>query len=227
MPVQLFDVDHTIVSGSTGAAFLVTGVRCGVFPPTALGYIPVVGLQLHLGLLRPVSRSRRFSILCGRTRSTLEALALESFQRLRRRVFPQARTIIQAARERGEKVVLATSSLDLIVRPLAEELGVEDVIASALEFRNGICTGRFVGAPLLGRRKREKVLEHLRLGGVDPRDCVFYSDSVYDLPLLEVVGRPVAVNPDRALRRRAHSRGWPVLRWTRQGRGTEPKAAGD
>jgi putative phosphoserine phosphatase/1-acylglycerol-3-phosphate O-acyltransferase len=226
MPVEFFDVDHTIVSGSSGADFLVVGVSRGVFPPAALGYIPLVAIQLHLGLLRPGPRSWRLPILRGRARSTLEGLALESFRRLHRRVFPQARAVIRAARDRGGKVVLATSSVDLIVRPLADELGIEDVIASTLEFRGGICTGRFVDAPLLGKRKREKALEYLRLRGVDPRDCAFYSDSVYDLPLLEAVGRPVAVNPDRALSRRARSRGWPVLHWIRQSR-RRPRAGDD
>lgn len=219
MPVEFFDVDQTIVSGSSGVDFLVAGVRRGVFPPAALGYIPVVGIQLHLGLLRPASRDVSFSMLRGRSRGTLEDLAMESFRRLRRRVFPEARALIRAAQERGGTVVLATSSVDLIVRPLADELGITEVIASSLEFRDGVCTGRFDEAPLLGEGKKARVLSYLRLRGVDPRDCAFYSDSLYDLPLLEAVGRPVVVNPDRALRRRARARGWPVLHWSRRGRG--------
>lgn len=221
MPVEFFDVDQTIISGSSGADFLMAGVLSGVFPPAALGYIPLVGIQLRLGLLRPEPRRVRFAILRGRPRRTLEALALKSFRNLRRRIFPAARALIRELKKGGGEVVLATSSLDLIVRPLADELGIGQIIASSLEFQDGICTGRFLDAPLLGELKREKVLEYLRQRGADPRSCGFYSDSVYDLPLLEAVGRPVAVNPDRALSRRARARGWPVLHWRRaEGSGT-------
>lgn len=217
MPVDFFDVDQTILSGSSGADFVLVGVRRGVFPPTALGYIPLVGLQLRLGLLRADFRDRRFSLLQGRSRTDLEALAAESYRRSRRRVFPQARAQVRASRERGRRVALATSSLDLIVRPLADELGIEDIIASSLEFRDGLCTGRFLGEPLLRDRKRQSVLRYLGARGEQVKDCAFYTDSVNDLSLLEAVGEPVTVNPDPALRRLARRRGWPVLHWTRGG----------
>jgi phosphoserine phosphatase len=60
--------------------------------------------------------------------------------------------------------------------------------------------------------KRNAVLAWLERTGADPRDCSFYSDSAYDLPLLEAVGRPVAVNPDRRLRRIARARGWEIMK---------------
>lgn len=217
MPVDFFDVDQTILSGSSGADFVLLGVRRGVFPPAALGYIPLVGLQLRLGLLRADFGDRRFAVLRGRSRTDLEALALESFRRSRRRVFPSARAQICASRQRGRRVVLATSSLDLIVRPLADELGIEELLASSLEFRDGLCTGRFLGEPLLRERKRESVLQYLRERAERPEDCAFYTDSVNDVSLLEVVGEPVTVNPDPTLRRLARRRGWPVLHWTRKG----------
>jgi len=210
-------VDRTIVDGSSGVDFLVAGVRRRVFPPAALLYIPLVSVRLHLGLLRPGRWGWRLSILRGLRRDALEDLARESYRRLRPRIFPQARGAIRAARERGGGVVLATSSLDLIVKPLADDLGIDELLASSAEFRDGVCTGRFTDPPLLGERKRERALEYLRGRGVDPRQCAFYSDSAYDLPLLEAVGRPVVVNPDAALSRRARARGWPVLRWSRRG----------
>jgi HAD superfamily hydrolase (TIGR01490 family) len=214
MSVVFFDVDHTIISGSSGAEFLITGVGRGLFPPGALVVIPVVVMRLHLGLLRPGPGGWRLRALAGLSRATLEELGRECLGRLRARVFPQARAAIGAARARGDRVVLATSSLDLIVRPLADELGVDELIASTLEFDHGVCTGALAGELPFGERKRDRCLAYLRSCGVEARRCSFYSDSSHDLPLLEAVGRPVAVNPDTALRREARSRGWPTLRWT-------------
>ena len=111
----------------------------------------------------------------------------------------------------GRSVVLATSSLDFIVDPIARYLGVEGVLATTLQFVNGACTGQMDGVPMFRKEKRERVLEFLQARGVNPSDCSFFSDSIYDLPLLESVGRPVAVNPDFRLRRIAKERGWRII----------------
>ena len=110
--------------------------------------------------------------------------------------------------------MLATSSVDFIVAPLAAYLDVNGVLATNLEFSDGACTGRFDGLPMFRREKKERVLAFLAEHAIDPRDCSFYSDSIYDLPLLESVGRPVAMNPDFRLRRVARRRGWPIMRVT-------------
>ena len=106
--------------------------------------------------------------------------------------------------------MLATSSLDIIVEPLAQYLHVDGVLATSLEFEDGTCTGRFSGMPMFRREKKERVLSFIAGEGVSAGECSFYSDSIYDLPLLEAVGRPVAVNPDFRLRWIARRRGWPI-----------------
>ena len=95
--------------------------------------------------------------------------------------------------------------------PLAGFLGIDTVLATALEFLGEECTGRVAGIPMLGQEKRERVLRFISEAGEDPKECAFYSDSIFDVPLLESVGHPVAVNPDLRLRRVARSRGWRIL----------------
>ena len=143
----------------------------------------------------------------------LEEIALEGYRYLRTRIYPEARALVEARRAKGREVVLATSSIGIAVRPLAEELGIREVIATALEFEGERCTGRFVEPPLLNQQKKRRVLEYLQGRGVSPEGCSFYTDSISDLPLLEEVGEPVAVNPDPRLRRVARSRNWPVMRF--------------
>ena len=132
---------------------------------------------------------------------------------MRADVYPGAKTLIQRLKSSGRKVVLATSSVDLIVRPLADYLGIEDILATSFEFVDGVCTGRFEGRPFFGYEKMRRVIDFLQKNNVSRRDCSFYSDSVHDLPLLEVIGHPFVVNPDIRLKNIAQKRGWEILKF--------------
>jgi HAD superfamily hydrolase (TIGR01490 family) len=208
---HFFDVDHTIIKGSSGSLFVRTGVQRGLFPAVALVYIPFFFLQYYIGRLNAESMDWHFSILAGRSRRELEEVARANFETMKPRIYPEVRGLIKTLQGEGRQVALATSSLDLIVRPLAEELGIADVIATALEFADGRCTGRFAEGPLLKERKKEKVLEFIRSREAGWRDCSFYTDSVNDLSLMESVADPIAVNPDWRLRRIASRRGWRIM----------------
>ncbi len=115
----------------------------------------------------------------------------------------------------GQRVVFATSSIDFVVSPLAEYLGVEAVIANSFGYIDGVCTGWITMAPVFGDEKRRRVLAFLEGEGLRAQECSFYTDSINDLFLLEAVGRPVAVNPDGRLRRIAVQRGWEIVRFVR------------
>jgi HAD superfamily hydrolase (TIGR01490 family) len=173
-------------------------------------YIPFFFLQYYIGSLEADSRDWYFSVLSGRSREDLEAVARENYETMKNRVYPGVRNLIRTLQGQGREVVLATSSLELIVRPLAEDLEIREVIATRLEFIDGKCTGRFAEGPLLKEKKKDKVHDFIRSRNADWRDCSFYTDSVNDLALLESVVDPVAVNPDRRLRRIAARRGWRV-----------------
>jgi HAD superfamily hydrolase (TIGR01490 family) len=214
---NFFDVDYTIIRGSSVPLFLLKGVLRGLFPVLTLTHIPFFFLQYHAGNMHADSRDWYFPVLSGKSRRRLEEVSEANSTSLKARIYPEARQLIEQLQAQGRRVVLATSSLDLIVRPLAEHLGIEDVIATALEFDGDRCTGRFAEGPLLKDRKREKVHEYIRSRGVGWQDCSFYTDSVYDIALLESVADPVAVNPDKRLSRIATSRGWRILKFHRLG----------
>ena len=101
--------------------------------------------------------------------------------------------------------------------PLGEILQTDEVMAS----RCGVSAGRFTGelssGPLSGAAKAEAAEAWANQSGVDLSESYAYADDMSDLPLLELVGRPVAVNPERRLEKLAHSRGWPVQRWITKG----------
>ncbi len=210
---DFFDVDHTIIRGSSSPLFLLQGVHCGLFPVRTLAYIPYFFLQYYVGSLNANSRDWHFSALTGQSRQALEEVSRANFEKLKALIYPGARSLIEQLKTAGRRVVFATSSLDLIVRPLAAHLGIEEVIATSLEFESDRCTGRFAEGPLLKEKKREKVYDFIRSRGGGWRDCAFYSDSINDISLLESVADPVAVNPDLRLRWVARKRGWRILKF--------------
>jgi HAD superfamily hydrolase (TIGR01490 family) len=210
--IEFFDVDHTITRHSSGGRFISLAIRRGVIPGHLLFLLPWYTLTYRLGVFHMQEFEAGFPYLRGIRRKDLDDLARESFQTaLLADLFPDVEALVRRLLAEGRRVALATSSLDIIVAPLAEHLGVTEVLATALEFKNGECTGRLAGAPMFRGVKKDRVLEYAAAQGADPAACSFHSDSVYDLPLLEAVGRPVAVNPDWRLRRMALARGWPVM----------------
>ena len=209
---DFFDVDHTLTRRSSGGRFVALAMRRKIIPLRLLFVIPWYSFTYKLGVFRLRKYERGFPYLRGMQRSSLEEIARESFEtRLKNDLFAGAIALVARLKAEGRHVVLATSSIDFIVQPLAEHLGVEGVLATTLEFVGGVCTGRFIGMPMFRREKKNRVLAFCAAERVDPRECTFYSDSIFDMPLLEEVGRPVAVNPDFRLRRIARRRGWTII----------------
>jgi HAD superfamily hydrolase (TIGR01490 family) len=129
-------------------------------------------------------------------------------------VYAEAADLIEAHRAAGREVVIVSSSGAEMVGPIGEMLGVDRVVATRMVTVDGRYTGA-VDFYAYGENKaiamRELAAEH----GWDLADCWAYSDSATDLPMLQAVGHPTAVNPDRGLRKVAIERGWPVLEFSR------------
>jgi HAD superfamily hydrolase (TIGR01490 family) len=130
---------------------------------------------------------------------------------------------IRAHRARGDRVVLITGALDFLVEPL-EHLA-DELVAARLVERRGAFTGELAEPPLSADGRASLAARLAAEHGVDLADCHAYGDSISDLPLLELVGHPVAVNPDFRLAREARRRGWSVVGWdTEPGARTSPPA---
>ena len=125
-------------------------------------------------------------------------------------VYAEATELIAAHRQRGEDIVVVSASGVEIVQPIAKMIGATHTVATRMVTHDG----RYTGDVEFYCAAENKALAARQLAeeqGYDLQRCHAYSDSITDLPLLEAVGHPTAVNPDRALRREALQRGWPVL----------------
>jgi HAD superfamily hydrolase (TIGR01490 family) len=118
---------------------------------------------------------------------------------------------IKAHQQAGDVVVIATAAAAYFARPTAHALGIAHVLATELEVDDGRCTGRVLDGVLEGERKLARAQAFAAEHGVDLATCAFYSDHINDLPLMAAVGRPVAVGPNKALRREAGVRGWEIV----------------
>ena len=135
---------------------------------------------------------------------------------------------IRAHRRRGDRIVLLTGAVDFLVEPL-RALG-DELVAARLREELGVFTGELAEPPLTAEGRAALAARMASERGVALTDCHAYGDSVSDVPLLEAVGHPHAVNPDFRLAREARRRRWPVLSWATepgaQTRPPEPVAAG-
>jgi HAD superfamily hydrolase (TIGR01490 family) len=129
---------------------------------------------------------------------------------LRPRLRPGGVACIQSHRSAGRKIILLTGSLSFLVLPLKEHLGADWLIATELSRRDHVFTGEIAGLHPRGENKRVLLEDLARRQGLDLSRSFAYGDHEEDIPLLSCVGRPVAVNPTRTLRRLAHQRRWPI-----------------
>ena len=212
--IHIFDVDHTVINRSSAWHFLREALKGGVIRFSQIRRLPLELVKYKLRSPDMDFIENAVKNLAGIEKSALERTAEVCFERrIKGDIYSGAARLIREALQRGERVIFATSSLNVVIRPLERFFGIEGSLASELEFRDGITTGRLAGYSFFGIKKKTAAQEWLQRNGLRPEDVCFYSDSYVDIPLLEYCGKPVAVNPDRTLAREAKKRGWEILRF--------------
>lgn len=144
----------------------------------------------------------------------------ESFleEKIKPILLPAARELIEKHRSAGDILIVITATNRFVTEPIARFFGIEHLIATTPEFKDGRYTGRFVGTPCFQEGKVRRLENWLSENDHSLRDSWFYSDSHNDLPLLSRVDHPVAVDPDEVLAETAKERGWPIISLRGSGR---------
>jgi putative phosphoserine phosphatase/1-acylglycerol-3-phosphate O-acyltransferase len=148
----------------------------------------------------------------------LEELGEKVFrEHLAAEIFPEVREMIRAHQRQGHTVVIVSSATRYQVEPLARSLGIEHILCTELEFRDGHLTGRLKGEACFGGRKLVAVREFAKEHRISLKKSYSYSNGAEDVPLLEAVGHPVAINPDSRLASVARHNGWRDIRLESRG----------
>ena len=211
-----FDVDNTVVRGAS-IFHLARGLyRKKYFSSTDLARFVWQQMLFRVtSIERPEhvadARQSALALIAGQRVDNLTALAEQIFDEfIADKVWPGTRTLAQMHLDAGQRVWLVTAAPVEIARIIAARLGLSGALGTVAESVDGVYTGRLVGEMLHGPAKAVAVRALAEAEGLDLARCSAYSDSVKDIPMLELVGEAWAINPDASLRRIAAARGWRV-----------------
>jgi putative phosphoserine phosphatase / 1-acylglycerol-3-phosphate O-acyltransferase len=218
-PAVFVDLDRTLLSGASGPVIDNALRDVGLLE----GRPKIPGSAAIYGLYELLGESLAMMALVRTAAQFVSGWPEEAFQRagelaapvLLQLIQPFARAALEEHRQEGRLLVLATTTPADLVRPLADELGFDEVIATRYARSGGILSGGIDGDFVWGPGKLAAVRKFALEAGVDLKKSHAYSDSVYDVPLLRAVGHPHALKPDVRLRAVATVMRWPVEHWDR------------
>ncbi|HSK49616.1 MAG TPA: HAD-IB family hydrolase [Solirubrobacterales bacterium] len=218
-----FDLDKTLMAGSSGMQFARVATRQGIVSRRQLASWAVEHLRYRL---RGTTDERTAEVLkvareliAGVPERTIERMGPEVMAAVLPRVYPQMLDEVHAHQDAGRPCFIVSAAGNGVVESLATVLGMEGGIGTRYEVdAEGSFTGRLDGPFVYGPGKVEAIEAFAAEHEIDLAESYAYSDSLSDLPMLRAVGNPVAVNPDPPLTAIAREEDWQVLRFERLGR---------
>ncbi|WP_216656512.1 HAD family hydrolase [Nocardioides marmotae] len=211
-----FDVDNTVMQGAS-----IFHLARGLYRRKFFSSREILGAAWKQAYFRVAgvedpdhvadARNSALGFIAGHTVAELQDLGEEIFEEaMAHRIWPGTRAQAQLHLDEGQRVWLVTAAPIEIAQIIARRLGLTGAMGTVAEHVDGVYTGRLVGDMLHGPAKAEAVKALAAREGLDLARCSAYSDSYNDLPMLELVGDPCAINPDGRLRGHARQQGWRV-----------------
>jgi HAD superfamily hydrolase (TIGR01490 family) len=217
-----FDVDNTLVRGASAFHLAVGLYRRGI-----VRLRDILRFGVHQARYLAFGENRRqidqvrasaLALLAGHSVAEMALVAEDIYDEvLTLRIYPGGRRLLDEHLAAGHKVWLVTAGPVEIGELIGRRLGATGAIGTVIERRDGRYTGRLVGDLLHGAAKAEAVARLAAREGIDLGSSYAYGDSRNDVPILSLVAHPVAINPDRRLRRHAAAVGWPVRDFSTRG----------
>jgi HAD superfamily hydrolase (TIGR01490 family) len=216
MGVAFFDLDKTLLAVNSATLWIRRELALGHITRIQAVRASLWVARYHLGLVAMQDAVvAAIAQLAGTSAQAIQERTTTFYESQVRPLYrPGALRVLEEHRGAGDRLVLLTSSSGYLSELVSRDLRLDAILCNRFEVdAQGLHTGRPLGDVCFGTGKRIHAERYAREAGVALSACAFYTDSYSDLPVLEVVGRPVAVNPDYRLRREALRRGWPVVDW--------------
>ena len=211
-----FDLDRTLIKGFSAKEFVTARLKSGRFTSQEI-------LSQFAGVLSYATGNGNFAAMAalsargvkGIPEQVFMELGEEVYQKeLAQAIYPESRALVSAHLAMGHTVAIVSAATPYQVEPVARDLGVSHVMCTRMEVKKGKFTGKIIEPACWGEGKAEAGRQLAETHGLHLSDAYFYTDSISDLPLLELVGRPRPVNPDTQLATKAFQNDWPVFRFS-------------
>src|SRR4051794_36023292 len=217
-----FDLDKTLIEGSSALHFARASYKAGHLSKRQMASDAWANIRFRLqgstDEATDALRERVYEAIAGRRVVDLARLTPEMLKGILPRIYPQMLEVAWRHQDAGRPVFIVTAASQEIAELLATVLIFDGGIGARSEVRDGVYTGLPDGPFTYREGKAEAIREVAERDGFDLAESWAYSDSESDLPMLRVVGHPVAVNPDAELARVAREQAWEVMRFDRLGR---------
>ncbi len=214
MALVLFDLDNTLLGGDSDHEWGNFLVKKGLVDgPSYTAANDAFYEKYKAGCLDIVEYSAfSFTPLSQHSMAELQVLHAEFMESvIRPMVGKKAKLLVEKHRRKGDILVIITATNSFVTKPIAELFGIDNLIATEVQVENGRFVNKIDGIPCYQEGKVERLQDWLLSNRLTLENSVFYSDSINDLPLLETVASPVAVDPDHKLKEIANQRGWKIM----------------
>lgn len=214
MTLAIFDLDNTLLGGDSDHRWGEFLVQKGLVDAEEYRRQNDLFYQDYQNAVLDMQTYLDFSLapLARHTMEELTALHQEFMaEHIEPLMLPKAEALLQQHREQGHTLLIITATNSFVTLPIAKRLGIEHILASDAEIIDGRYTGKCMGTPCFQDGKVTRLREWMKEQQISLAGSYFYSDSINDLPLLEEVDHPVAVDPDPRLHAVATERGWRII----------------
>jgi HAD superfamily hydrolase (TIGR01490 family) len=211
-----FDMDKTLIAENSGSLYMRYRYQRGEIGGVDLLKGLGAYLQYKLGILDIRNWTKNMMVqFRGENEAQLEEQAIEWFEDMvAPTIYPAAAELVRSHQAQGHVVAIVSGATKFVVRPLAERMGIQHMLFTRLEVENGSFTGRVIEPICFEEGKIYWLQQFVEEQGIELAKSWFYTDSITDVPLMDIVGHPVATNPDPLLYRTAVRRRWPVRFFT-------------
>lgn len=215
MYIAFFDLDGTILSSNSGKLLVRSAYQAGLMKKKEIIYGIYLSLLNKFNLKDPARIIEKMAKWVeGLPENSLVEFSNEIFdQDLRPSIRAEIQSEIEFHKNRKARIVILSSAVHSVCLPVAKFLDMDDIISSKLEVNDGVYTGYPSGNFCFGDEKLIRMRNYCETYGCLPVDSYYYGDSISDLPVLEGVGNPVCVNPDKKLKRVARINSWEIRYW--------------
>ena len=214
MALALFDLDNTLLNGDSDHGWGMFLANVGAVDAEEQRHEQDRFYQQYVDGTLDILEFCEYQFAVF-TQHSMEQLNQWHADFMRNTIEPMIRTgkadLLEKHRAAGDDIIIITATNDFVTGPIAKRLGVDTLIATRAEKINGAFTGKVAGVPCFKDGKVTRLNQWLEANDKKFEDSYFYSDSINDLPLLELVDSPIAVTPDDRLRAHAQNHHWPII----------------